>query len=146
MKNLSILKFLFIIFLFACNKNSELSKEAHLGFWSGYDSDNVLVTLQLNPNGTAELTTNNNTLGSNFQLDNMSVELRYFIDYSQNPIQLDLIIQEKETGKKHLVWEGIAEFSSDKMFKLCLNFSNSDKRFKSVEEAGIKNCIDFEKK
>ncbi len=99
MKNLIVFKLLFVLFLASCNNKTQLSKDAHLGFWSGYDSDNKLVTLQLNSDGTAKLTTDNNTLDSNFQINDISMELRYLIDYTQNPIQLDLIIKEKESGK-----------------------------------------------
>lgn len=146
MKNLIVFKLLFVLFLASCNNKTQLSKDAHLGFWSGYDSDNKLVTLQLNSDGTAKLTTDNNTLDSNFQINDISMELRYLIDYTQNPIQLDLIIKEKESGKNHIVWEGIVDFISEKMFKYCLNFSDNDERFKSIDEAGTKNCINFEKK
>lgn len=142
-----IVIFSFVVIVFGCNsKRTPISESAHIGFWSGYDSENALVTLQLNQDGSAKLTTNNNTLDNNFQIDNVPVELRYSIDYSHNPIQLDLIVQEKESGKKYIVWEGIAEFVSEKTLKHCLNFADNDQRFQNIEEAGPKNCVTFEKK
>lgn len=128
MKNI-IFMLVLSIFLNSCTNQTQISEKSHIGYWSGYDSDNSSISLELKEDGTAKISANGSTY-----------DLTYKIDYSQKPIQLDLFPKE---GQPML---GIIEFVSDKMMKHCINFSGDNKRFSSVEEAGIKNCINFEKK
>ncbi len=86
----------------------KVSDTAHLGFWSGYDCDYKLVTLTLNKDNTARLTADKSEMNNSFMIDDVEMSLHYQIDYTKNPIQLDLIIKNKQTGETHTVWEGIA--------------------------------------
>lgn len=125
----------------------KISDKAHIGKWSGLDSDGKQVNIELKEGNKAvlDLGPGEEPLDDDFVVNDVHYELIYFIDYNQKPIQLDLILKQKDSDTKE-TWEGIAEFTNESNFKLCSNFKPNDtNRFKSMEETTPKDCITLKK-
>jgi hypothetical protein len=94
------------------------------GLWKGVDQEDVGF-LSFNEKGFAMLSINNETLGGeNFAVNGINAKLTYLVNYSTNPIGLDLILTRLDSNKEVGRLLGIIEFIEDNKLKLRINFDS----------------------
>lgn len=132
-----MLNILLAYFIISCSNKYE----KHIGEWTSTDKG-VKGSLILNESHYAILVVGNIVIGGEeFEINGIKGECRYEIDYTKNPIWLDLIILEKEKGKVKSRFKGIVRFLTDDKIEYRLNFDSSAERFTKFDPTNTKNTI-----
>ena len=104
-----------VILLYGCSKNTK-----HLGEWKS-TTENTELILD-NSNHATFIVDNKVTGGDDFILHGEKRELKYNIDYSKNPIWLDLIVTYKKNNQMYEArLKGIVKFLTDKKIEYRTN-------------------------
>ncbi len=131
--------FLLGIYSIACHSiqiqpQTNFEDKRHIGHWSGNDVSGRHGELFLFPNGFAAFVAGGQGFGGPTM--NKTGGLLYQINYTKNPIHLDLVNVNREFEEQRRI-KIIIEFKNSKEMKAC-TFMNSE-RPKSFDEA--KNCF-----
>ena len=156
MKKLNITAILcsLILFISSCggsdNKTEEgatTSKsvdESHIGEWKGTDYTGKSATLILDKSNHAVLIQDNQVImGKEFELNKIKAECKYDIDYSKNPLWLDLVIYEQGKTKEIGRVKGIVRFITDNKIEYRLNFNGE--RFDKFDPEDKESTIVLDK-
>lgn len=122
------------------------TNQKHIGEWIGYDKGKK-VSLLLNDDNTTALVHGNQVIGGDNQdCDGIKCSLRYEIDYSKDPIQLDIFMyNESESIRSDFSMRCIIRFLSTTKMELRANFDPSTDRFTYFDYNDIENTCVFEK-
>ena len=106
--------------------------EKHIGVWTGEHNGDV-GTLILYKNNDAVLIIDDEVFGGdNFVSENgIKFECKYEIDYSKNPVWLDIVIYIQETKKEVGRMKGIIRFLSDTKMEYRIGFDGT--RYKDFD-------------
>lgn len=129
-----------IALMFSCSTKTE----KHIGEWKGTDNNGTTTILTLDKTSHATLKSNNEMIGGdNFEISGMKVECKYEMDYTKNPMWLDIVLidiaQKQEKGRL----KGIVKFITDTKMELRLNTEGN--RFDSFDAKDKTNTMLFEK-
>jgi hypothetical protein len=95
----------------------------HVGTWKGEDSKEKIGSLVLDSSGYAMLLVDGETLGGkNFEMNGIGAECKYEIDYSKDPVWLDIAIYNKESHHEMSRLKGIIKFISNDKIMYRINF------------------------
>lgn len=122
MKRRHILYFMiiFIYLFYGCltTSNVILPSKRHEGKWKGVMQNGKEIILTLDNKGYAKLYVDKKLINPN-----NSKEIYYAIDYTKEPIYLDLIFYDRE--KESIVIKGIIDFLSESMMRFSTDFNHA---------------------
>ncbi|WP_395044218.1 hypothetical protein [Flavobacterium sp.] len=108
----------------------------HIGEWQGNDETGQVGTLILDKNNNITFKIGNETMGGNdFVINGIKAELKYEIDYSKIPIEIDFVGYEKGNTLEKGRMKGIIKFVSDDKLEMASNFN--DERPENFNENSI---------
>ena len=111
MKKIKNIKSLLIIATIFILQSCSTPNERHIGEWKGTDKGKT-VSLILDKSNYAVFVSDNQVIGGkDFQMDGF--ECKYEIDYSKNPILLDLVVYEQGKTQEKGRLKGIIRFITD---------------------------------
>ena len=129
------------IVIFGCSN----SNQKHIGEWTGSDKGEI-GSLILNKGNSAVLVIGNQVLGGdNFEINGVKATLKYEIDYSKDPIWLDLVIYEEGLKQEKGKLKGIIRFLTNTKMEYRLNFDPSADRFSKFDSEDKENTIVLDK-
>jgi hypothetical protein len=136
-----ILIFALTILIFGCSN----SNQKHIGEWTG--SDKVKTgSLILYKGNSAVFVIGNQVLGGdNFEINGVKSTLKYEIDYSKDPIWLDLVLYEEGQKQENVRLKGIIRFLTNTKMEYRLNFDSSAERFTKFDIEDNENTIVLDK-
>lgn len=138
--SISILFFTVAIILTGCSNN----EDKIIGEWSGLDKRRVLKLI-LDKNGDATLVDNNLVLGGkDFVVRGIKAQMKYEINYSKEPIWLDLVVSKKDTEEK-ITFKGIVKFITDTKIQYRVNLTPNGERFDGFDVEEKSNSIVLDK-
>lgn len=121
MKKIKNIKSLLIIATIFILQSCSNPNERHIGEWKGTDKGASLI---LDKSNHAVFVSDNQVIGGkDFQMNGFKVECKYEIDYSKNPILLDLVVYEQGKEKGRL--KGIIRFITDNKIEYRVNFTDN---------------------
>src|ERR1035437_3911595 len=92
-KNIKSLLLIAAIFILQSCSNTN---KRHIGEWKGTDNAGKLTSLILDKSNHAVFVQDNQVIGGKeFEMNGIKGECKYEIDYSKNPIWLDLVVYEQ---------------------------------------------------
>ena len=113
------------IVLFGCLS----SNNKHIGEWIGTDKSEI-GSLILNEGNSAVFVLDNQVLGGDgFEMNGIKSYLKYEIDYSKEPIWLDLVLYEEGQKEEKVRLKGIIRFITENKMQYRANFDPSADRF-----------------
>ena len=121
---------IYIIF-FLITSVSFCQEGKHIGKWSGVDNHGNPASIILDKNNFVIFVEKDQTYGGeSFVAKGKSYMYKYEIDYSKNPIQIDFILSDKETGIEEYRVKSIIRLIDDNTIEI-RNDKNSkrQKRF-----------------
>ncbi len=90
-----IIKLLIILFIISSFSLTQTNTK-HIGEWQGKDEAKQVGILILDQNNNVTFKMGNESLGGkDFIINGINAELKYEIDYSKNPIEIDFVGYEK---------------------------------------------------
>lgn len=145
MKNEKMIKHVlilaFIIVLMGCSN----SDQKHIGEWTGSDKEGK-GSLILDKGNSAIFVFGNQVLGGdNFEINGVKATLNYEIDYSKDPIWLDLVIYAEGQNQEMARLKGIIRFLTNTKMEYRLNFNPSADRFTKFSNEDNNNTIVLDK-
>lgn len=141
LKSIKTLLLITVIFILQSCSNSN---ERHIGEWKGTDNTGKTASLVLDKNSHAVFVINNQVLGgTEFEMQGVKAECKYEIDYSKNPIWLDIVICEKGKKEEKARLKGIIRFITDNKLEYRLNFGGE--RFDKFDSDENENTIVLDK-
>ncbi|WP_203258168.1 hypothetical protein [Hyunsoonleella ulvae] len=124
----SIKVFIFVLFSFLLNSYTLINNRQHIGKWMGKDNHDIGYLI-LDKEGYASFEINGKVLGGKESYRKQEkVKMEYQVDYSKNPIEIDLIISTIKTNKEQERIKGIIEFISTEKMILALQFNSTGER------------------
>lgn len=127
------------VILFSCSNE----KQRHIGEWKGTDKGQT-GTLILDKTNHAVMVVGNRVIGGNeFEIDSTKLECKYEIDYSKDPIWLDIIIAEKGKPEKGRL-KGIIRFITNDKIEYRRNIGAGD-RFDNFDTMDKENTLVMER-
>jgi hypothetical protein len=106
--------------------------ERHIGEWKGTDNSGKLASLILDKSNHGV-----------FVIDNQVIECKYEIDYSKNPLWLDLVLYEQAKTQEIDRMKGIVRFITDNKIEYRVNFTGE--RFDKFDPEDKENTIVLDK-
>lgn len=143
MKKIKSLLPILLIFIFHSCSNS---KDKLIGEWHGVTDTGESTTIIMDENDHFFLVIGNYVIGGDnyLNLEGKPLECKYEIDYSKNPIWLDIISYEKSTSKEIYRLRGIVRFISENKIEIRLN--NEGNRYNSFDPEDNKHTIIVDKR
>jgi len=128
--------------LVGCSNKSE----KHIGEWAGTHKGEM-GSLILDKSNNAIFVIGNQVLGGEgFEVNGVKTQVKYEIDYTKEPIWLDLIISKEGIPEEDEVrLKGIVRFITDKKIEYRVTFDQSDERFKNFDSKDDKTTIVLDK-
>ena len=115
----------------------------HIGEWKGMDKGNP-ADLILDKTNHATFIVDNQVFGGNdYKLESNPAECKYEIDYSKNPIWLDIVLYKKEGNVEKLRLKGIIRFITDSKIEYRVNLKGE--RFPGFDTNDSLNTIVLDK-
>ncbi len=137
--NLLLLLILEGVLLISCTNNSKRL----IGEWKGTDKGQT-GSLVLDKSNHAIFVLENQVIGGkDYEVNGIKSECKYEIDYSKNPIWLDIVIYESGTTKEKGRLKGIVRFITDT--KIEYRISLDGNRFDKFDSEDKENTIVFDK-
>jgi hypothetical protein len=122
-KTLKHLFFLPLLLILVMVTSFSIPPGKHVGTWKGEDSKDKIGSLVLDSSGYATLLVDNETLGGkDFEMNGIKAECKYKIDYSKEPIWLDIVMYNKESQHEMGRLKGIIKFITDNKIMYRINF------------------------
>jgi hypothetical protein len=139
-KNIKSLLIIATIFILQSCSNPN---ERHIGEWKGTDEGKT-ASLILDKSNHAVFVSDNQVLGGkDFQMNGFKGECKYEIDYSKNPIWLDLVVYEQGKTQEKGRLKGIIRFITDNKIEYRINVTGD--RFDSFDPEDKENTIVLDK-
>jgi hypothetical protein len=128
-------KFQFLLFLVfgILMLSLQTIPQKHVGTWAGLNQEGGETKMTLDSSGNAI-----------FEEDGDKLECRYKIDYSKNPIWLDIIVLKKNTNVELMRKKFIIRFLSEFKMELRVN-TNGDARFDKFDSSDKETNLFFYK-
>jgi len=137
---ISILFFTLVFIFTGCSNN----EDKIVGEWSGLDRGEVFKLI-LDKNKEATLVSNNLVLGGkDFIVKGIKAQMRYEINYSKEPIWLDLIVYRNDKEETTTI-KGIVKFITDTKIQYRLNLTPNGERFDGFDVEDKSNTIVLDK-
>ena len=115
------------------------AEEKHIGEWKG-ESEGEMGSLVLDKTNHAVFVIGNKVLGGdNFDIQGKKGKCKYEIDYSKNPIRLDIVIYEQDKTEEIARFKGIVRFITDNKIEYRLAFDGN--RFENFDPDDKVNTI-----
>jgi|ERR1035437_6737558 hypothetical protein len=114
------------------------------GEWKGTDNTGTEVTMILDKTNHATFIGKNQVLGGDIEKDGIQFECVYDIDYTKNPIWLDIAARKKGEQEERVVMKGIVRFITDSKIEYRSSSYLRD-RFKKFDFNDKENTIVFDK-
>lgn len=140
----NIKSFLLISVIYILNSCSNFN-ERHIGEWITTDNTGKTSSLILDKSNHAVFVQDNQVIGGKeFEMNGKKGECKYEIDYSKNPIWLDLVVYEQGKSQEKARVKGIMRFITDDKIEYRLNFVGE--RFDKFDPDDKENTIVLDKK
>jgi hypothetical protein len=140
--SLSVLLLSLFISLVGCSSNPE---DKIVGEWSGQDHGKVFKLI-LTKDNEAILINNNEVIGGkDFVINGVKAQMKYEINYSKDPIWLDLIAFKKDNEKEKATMKGIIKFLTDTKIQYRVNFIANGTRFDNFDADDKTNTVVLDK-
>jgi hypothetical protein len=134
------LLFAVIFILESCSNPNE----RHFGEWKGTDNSGKSASLILDKSNHAVLVQENQVIGGNeFEINGIKGECKYEIDYTKNPIWLDLVIYEQGKAQEIGRLKGIIRFITEDKIEYRVNFDGE--RFDKFDSDDKEHTIVLDK-
>lgn len=118
--------------------------ETHIGEWKGKDSKGTQGVMILEKSNHAIFKVRDRILGGeNFEINGTRAECKYEIDYTKNPIWLDIIILDKSKKIELGRLKGIVKFISDTKMLYRTDFEGG--RYTEFDASDKNDTMLFEK-
>lgn len=131
---------LFIAVLGACSGNNNRKL---VGEWKGKDIKGKVNVLTFNKDNSVVWVADNRILGGeSFEIEGTKGTLKYEVDYSKDPIGLDLVMQKSGEFNELARIKGIIRFISDTKMEYRLSFEG---RFTEFDSRDKDNTLILEK-
>jgi hypothetical protein len=138
-----ITKTLIVVLISVAILNCSSKNVRHIGEWKGTDKGKT-GSLIMDKTNHAIFVIDNQVLGGNdFVINGVKGECKYEIDYSKNPIWLDIVIYEKGKNEEKGRLKGIIEFITDNKIEYRLNLTGE--RFDKFDPEDKENTIVLDK-
>jgi hypothetical protein len=122
------------------------AQSMHFGRWSGPDDKQQVGTITLNQDGSASFAMSVNVFGGpDFKYKGRPATIQYEIRYDKDPIWLDFVIIDSNSGNEMSRLKGIVHFIDAKTMQLRLNFDPAGDRYRSFDKANDFNTILLQK-
>ncbi|ESU19844.1 hypothetical protein FEDK69T_31000 [Flavobacterium enshiense DK69] len=145
MRELKVIKLALILIIATLFFGCSNSNQKHIGEWTGTDKGEK-GSLILNEGNSAVFVIGNQVLGGkNFEINGVKASLEYEIDYSKNPIWLDLVLYEKEQKIEKGRMRGIVRFLTDTKMEYRVSFNPFSDRFTKFDSEDKENTIVLDK-
>ncbi|WP_445452113.1 hypothetical protein [Flavobacterium sp. 25HG05S-40] len=116
-----------IVFLTASISFAQENK--HFGKWSGINNHGNTASIILDKNNFVVFIEQKETYGGeNFTLKGKNYMYKYEIDYSKNPLQIDFVLSEKDTGVETHRVKSIIRFIDENTIEIRNNKDENSKR------------------
>lgn len=133
----AIILFIIPILLF---QSWSYSNDKHIGEWKGSEKSSLI----LDRNNHAILVFGNMVFGGeNFMIQGKKPVIKYEIDYSKNPIWLDIVLYEEGNPSELLRLRGIVRFLTDTKIEYRVDFDGG--RFESFDPLDQLNTMVLDK-
>jgi hypothetical protein len=143
MKQFKHIKSLLLISVIFILQSCSNPNERHIGEWKGIDKGKT-ESLILDKSNHAILVQGNQVIGGKeFEMNGIKGECKYEIDYSKNPIWLDLVVYEQGKSQEKVRLKGIMRFITDNKIEYRLDFTG--KRFDTFDPEDKENTIVLDK-
>lgn len=137
------IKSLFLITVICILQSCSKPNQKHIGEWKGIDKGKT-VSLILDNSSYAVLVQGNQVMGGKeFQINGIKADCKYEVDYSKNPIWLDLVVYEHGKSQEKVRMKGIMRFITDNKIEYRLDFTG--KRFETFDPEDKENTIVLDK-
>ena len=115
------------------------AEEKHIGEWKG-ESMGEVGSLVLDKTNNAVFFIGNEVMGGeNFVFHGKRGNCKYEIDYSKNPIWLDIVVYEQDKTEEIVRLKGIVRFITDNKIEYRLSFDGN--RFDNFDPEDKENTI-----
>ena len=102
------------------------AQQDHIGIWEGADNHGSVGAIEMDEDGYASFTINNQQFGGReFDKNGVLVKLVYEIDYMADPIALVLILKEVSNDMELNRLNGILTFIDEDTIKVRIDFSGN---------------------
>lgn len=119
-KNIKTLLLIAVVFIL---QNCSNPNQRHIGEWKGTDKGKT-ASLILDKSNHAVLVQGNEVIGGKeFEMNGVKGECKYEIDYSKDPIWLDLVVYEQGKTQEKVRLKGIIRFITDTKIEYRLGFT-----------------------
>lgn len=116
------------------------SRQKHIGEWKGTDEEGTTMNIIFQSNSNCLLISGNKVSGGKqFLIGNKKEECKYEIDYSKDPIWLDVIIKQVGEIAEDEHYRGIARFITNDKLEWRVNWDGD--RFKEFDPNDRKHTI-----
>ena len=137
-----VLILILTIVIFGCSN----SNQKHIGEWTCSDNTGETGSLILNKGNSAVFIVGNQVLGGdNFEINGVKATLKYEIDYSKDPIWLDLVIYEEGQKQETVRAKGIIRFLTNNKMEYRFKPEPSVDRFTKFDSEDKENTIVLDK-
>ena len=114
----SKMKHIIHVIFFLTASISFCQESKHIGKWTGIDNHGNISSIILDKNNFVVFVEKDKTYGGeSFVAKEKNYMYTYEIDYSKNPIQIDFVLTEKETGVEYRV-KSIIRFIDDNTIEI----------------------------
>ena len=139
----SLLLISVILILQSCSNTNE----RHIGEWKNIDQrSGRSSSLILDKSNHAVIVVDNQVIGGNeFMVKGVKGECKYEIDYSKNPIRLDLVVYEQGKTQEKGRIKGIIRFITAKKIEYRINFVVGGERFDTFDSEDRRSTFVFDK-
>lgn len=122
---------------------SENVKNKIIGEWKGTDNTGATASFIFDNTNHATVVKNNEVFGGEMERKGILIECTYEINYTKNPIWLDIALRKKGERTKIVFMSGIVRFITDTKIEYRVNFH--DGRFKNFDYDDKVNTIVLDK-
>ena len=131
-----------VIFIF---ESCSHTNERHIGEWKGIAKDET-VSLILDKSNHAIFMADTQVIGGKgFEIKGVKTEVKYEIDYSKNPIWLDLVFYVQGKSQEKVRFKGIIQFITDNKIVYRVNLDPASKRYDTFDPEDKENTFVFDK-
>ena len=127
------------ILIVSCSNNNKRI----IGEWKGGDKGEI-GSLILDKTQHAVIVLGNQVMGGkDYEVNGFKSECKYEIDYSKDPIWLDIVVYESGTAQEKVRLKGIIKFITDNKIEYRVNFEGN--RFDKFDPDDKENTLVFDR-
>jgi len=139
MKTLQRIGLLFLITITVLFVKCSDNNKRLIGEWKGSDNEQVGSMILDNTNHAVIVVGNQVMGGKDFEINGVKAECKYVVDFTKDPIWLDIVIYEVGKTEEISRMKGIVKFITDNKIEYRLNFEGD--RFDKFDPEDTENTM-----